>query len=237
MSLGDGGPDPGEVSYRPADISNHGQRRDILWGKIIRLDVRGIDPNGVAPDCFGDVETPPYTIPADNPMVDGAGGMCDEIWSRGWRNPWRFSFDKVTGDMYIGEVGEERYEEVNRETAGTPGLNYGWPCYQGTYLHNSTCQGDYVFPEYQYNHDAGDCSIIGGFVYRGQTFPTLLGQYLFSDFCSRSIWRMPTLESGDVVEVLSGDGYPVWTAFGEDADGEMYIGGYLGGQVFKITEP
>lgn len=237
MSVGDGGPDPGQVLTRPADIANNGQRRDVLLGKVLRLDVNDVDPNGTPPDCNGLEGESPYTIPSDNPLIDGPGGMCDEIWSRGWRNPWRFSFDRVTGDMYIGDVGEERYEEINRETPGNPGLNYGWACYEGTRLNNQNCQGDYVFPNYMYNHDDGSCSVIGGYVYRGREYPTLIGQYVFADFCSRNVWRLPTPALNDPVTLQSGAGQPAWTTIGEDFGGELYFGSYGSGRVLKLTVP
>ncbi|MCO5188843.1 MAG: PQQ-dependent sugar dehydrogenase [Anaerolineae bacterium] len=237
MSVGDGGPDPGQVFARPADIANNGQRRDVLLGKVLRLDVRDLDPNGVAPDCNGLEGEVPYTIPSDNPMIDGPGGMCDEIWSRGWRNPWRFSFDRVTGDMYVGDVGEERYEEINRETPGNPGLNYGWACYEGPVLLNQNCQSSYVFPNYMYNHDDGSCSIIGGYVYRGREYATLTGQYVFTDFCSRNVWRLPTPQLNNPVTLAVGASLPAWTTIGEDFGGELYFGSYGSGRVFKLTVP
>lgn len=234
VALGDGGPDPYQVADRPADIFDHGQRLDVLWGKILRLDIDAA--TGTAPDCG--VSDAPYTVPPGNVFADGPEGQCDEIWSYGWRNPWRFSFDRVTGDMYIGDVGEGNWEEINYEPAGVAGRNYGWACYEGDKLNSQLCTGAYEFPVHQYNHDNGGCSVIGGYVYRGAAYPTLNGLYLFTDFCQRTIWSLDVTNlAAAPVEMAPGNPYPQWTTIGEDASGELYFGGYITGRLFKVTVP
>lgn len=231
VALGDGGPDPTQVASRPADIKNNGQRRDTLLGKILRIDVDG----GSSADCgVGN-----YSIPASNPFVDGSGGLCDEIWSYGWRNPWRFSFDALTGDMFIGEVGEYVHDEIDVEPAGVGGRNYGWRCYQGTWQHTTECDGQTLtFPVYEYYIDDGT-SVIGGFVYRGATYPSLYGLYLFTDFYDRTIQVLsadnPTLPPDDLI--LPNASTPRWTTFGTDVDGDIYLGGIYNPMIYKIIVP
>jgi glucose/arabinose dehydrogenase len=236
ISLGDGGPDPFEAPQGSdtSDIWDHGQRLDEPWGSILRIDVSANPVGGTAPDC-GIVG---YVVPAGNPFVDGSGSNCDEIWSYGFRNPWRFSFDRVTGDMYIGDVGGGLFEEVNYEPRDTPGRNYGWACYEGTKLNSQLCVGNYTFAAHQYNHDDGSCSVIGGIVYRGADYPTLFGQYVFTDFCSHTIWSLNSsnLAAGSRT-LLSGAGLPAWTTIGEDVNGELYMGSYGTGRVLKVTVP
>ena len=145
IGMGDGG--------GAGDQSNLSQNTNVLLGKMLRLDV--------------DSETP-YAIPADNPFV-GNENVRDEIWAIGVRNPWRFSFDRETGDMWMGDVGQNAFEEINFQPADSPGgENYGWRCYEADSPYNlSGCTGDYVFPAYAIPHTTGVCSITGGFVYRG----------------------------------------------------------------------
>ncbi|MCO5195006.1 MAG: PQQ-dependent sugar dehydrogenase [Anaerolineae bacterium] len=232
MSIGDGGPDPTQVPNRPADIFNSGQRRDTLLGKILRIDV---DRNDGSADCgVGN-----YAIPANNPFVDGPGGLCDEIWSYGWRNPWRFSFDTLTGDLFIGEVGEYVHDEIDVEPAGIGGRNYGWRCYQGTWQHTTECDGQMLtFPVYEYYIDDGT-SVIGGFVYRGATYPSLYGLYLFTDFYDRTIQTLsaeyPNLPPKELIaaDVTT----PRWTTFGTDANGDIYLGGIYNPMIYKIIVP
>lgn len=246
MSTGDGGPDPYAWHTIPGDPNNHSQRTDVLLGKILRLAVNG--RSELQPDCGGIG----YAVPADNPFV-GDEGACGEIWSLGWRNPWRFSFDSLTGELYVADVGEWEYEEINREAAGGPGgRNYGWHCYEGTYDHTQAPQligqcGDisaYTFPLYEYGRAQGDCTIIGGYVYRGSQYPWLDGQYLFADFCSDRIWRLTAEDvSPEVVEMsyqISGapaGSTRAWTTFGQGSQGELYLGSYLLGAVYKVTAP
>ncbi|MEW5985934.1 MAG: PQQ-dependent sugar dehydrogenase [Chloroflexota bacterium] len=247
MATGDGGPDPYLWHAVPGDPNNHSQRTDVLLGKILRLAIDG-RPESSDPDCGA----AGYVVPADNPFV-GVEGACDEIWSLGWRNPWRFSFDRLTGDLYVADVGEWNYEEINRETAGElGGRNYGWHCYEGTHDHTQAAHligqctdvSAYTFPWYQYNHFQQDCTVIGGYVYRGKLYRWLQGEYFLADFCSGRIWRLAAEdEAPEVVEMnYEISGAPAgttraWTTFGQDSEGELYLGSYLLGVVYKVTAP
>src|SRR5690606_31871801 len=175
VPLGDGG--------WAHDPDNRAQDGLSLLGKVLRLDVDGGEP---------------YAIPADNPYVDDLD-VLDEIWAFGLRNPWRFSFDRLTGDLFIGDVGQGTWEEVNFQPAGFPGgANYGWSCFEGTMLNPETnmpkCEAaefyDMPVTEYEHGPDNSNCAIIGGFVYRGSEFPAMYGHYYFTDWCSGLMWDM-----------------------------------------------
>lgn len=177
ISMGDGG------------VSSHGQNLQTILGNMLRVDVDG--------DDFPTDDMRNYAIPASNPYIgspnDPNNEIPDEIWSSGFRNPWRFSFDRSTGDMYIADVGQNNWEEVNfQEVASTGMENYGWRCYEGNAEFNTTgCQdaSNYVFPISVYSHSLG-CSITGGYVYRGTEVAGLQGYYLYADFCSGRIWAV-----------------------------------------------
>lgn len=204
--------------------SFNGQNRLTMLGKILRIDVDG---------------GPPYAIPADNPFVADPNTL-DEIWALGFRNPFRFSFDRLTGDMFIGDVGDVALEEVDFEPSGSAGgINYGWRCYEGSQPFNLTgCGpiGDYTFPIHEYGHGPA-CAIIGGFVYRGNLFPTANGHYLFGDFCSGELWSLSPdggsgwdlHEHGSVLPPFSA------SAFGEDASGEVYLGSLADETVYQVV--
>ncbi|MDQ4079001.1 MAG: PQQ-dependent sugar dehydrogenase, partial [Chloroflexota bacterium] len=198
VALGDGG---AYGSYFNA------QDGTSLLGKVLRLDVDGI---------------PPYTVPLDNPYVDDPT-VLDEVWLMGLRNPWRMSFDRHTGDLFIGDVGLGEWEEINlhpRDSAG--GENYGWPCYEGTRPFFSTNCGPregYRFPIYQYPHDR-HCAVIGGYVYRGDAYPMLRGHYLFADLCSGHLWGLSRVGRQGWQASLMSIAPVTWTSFGEDSDGE-----------------
>ncbi|MGZ8812097.1 MAG: PQQ-dependent sugar dehydrogenase, partial [Thermoanaerobaculia bacterium] len=213
------------------DPFNNGQNFGTRLGKMLRVDVNS--------------ETPPhYTIPPSNPYVgmacDGAGtGICPEIWALGLRNPFRFSFDKLTGDLFIGDVGQNNREEVDYEQVGSPaGRNYGWRIREGnicTPAFGPTCASppNYVPPILDYDHGAG-ISISGGFRYRGTRIAPLNGAYLYADFGSGGLWA------------ATSDGAGTWTAqqhlltsggissFGEDHAGELYFTGYFNGTIYRI---
>lgn len=226
IPIGDGGPDPYQPEGVPGDPYNNSQRRDELLGGILRVNV---DENaGLKPDCGKEK----YSIPTDNPFLGNAD--CDEIWATGLRNPWRMSFDRLTGDLWIGDVGEWQYEEVNYVPAGTGrGANYGWHCWEGTYNYAASIpefagqcgpQQNYVPPLAEYRHDDGDCSITGGFVYRGSKYPALYGRYVYADFCTGHIWTLWRDNSGRWNKELNA-AYPIGlSTFGEGADGELYVG-------------
>ena len=191
-----------------------------LQGKILRIDV---DQGAAVP--------PFHSIPAANPFV-GVEGAADEIWALGLRNPWRFSFDRTTGDLWIGDVGEDSREEVNLQPAGdTGGRNYGWKTLEGTLCLENTagCASDpppcdspaYTPPVLEY--ETGEsCAVIGGFVYRGDDLPGLDGAYLHGDFCSGILWA--AVQEGETwVQMDTTLRVPTVTAFGEDAQGEIYV--------------
>jgi glucose/arabinose dehydrogenase len=205
------------------DQYGNGQNGQTLLGAMLRLDVDGNQP---------------YTIPADNPFV-AESAVRDEIWALGLRNPWRYSFDRLTGDLYIADVGQNMYEEVDFQPAADPGgQNYGWPVMEGLHCFpaDQACNREgLTLPVAEYDHSQG-CSVSGGYVYRGIEFPLLSGIYLFGDYCSGSIWGLA--RSGD------GGGWQVaqlaqtevqLSAFGEDEAGELYLVDIGGGQLFKIT--
>lgn len=217
LGLGDGG--------SGGDPDGHGQDATELLGSLLRLDVSG---GGT------------YTIPADNPFVASATHR-GELWDIGLRNPWRFSFDRTTGDLYIGDVGQGSREEVDVSLAAGgsgKGANYGWNIMEGKdcYPPGSTCgKTGLTLPVYDYGHEAGACSVTGGYVYRGAAIPALTGTYLFADYCAGWVHSFRANGSG-VTELID------WTtlapggnisSFGEDAKGELYIL-TAGGGVYRI---
>lgn len=223
IALGDGG--------ASNDPLNSGQRRDTLLGKLLRIDVNG---NGLPPDCDPSGQ---YTIPASNPFV-GAAGACDEIWAYGLRNPWRFSFDRLSGNLFIADVGQGAREEVNLQSANSRGgENYGWCYYEGTLVNSSeTCQAappaSHVFPIHEYTHDEG-CSITGGYVYRGRQYPALNGIYFFADYCNGNIWGL-SQSSGSWSSTLWQNAGSNVTTFGEDACGNVYVNG--GSTIYRLVD-
>ena len=160
------------------DLDNNAQDTSQLLGKMLRIDV----DNGN-----------PYGIPDDNPFI-GPDGIPDEIWAIGLRNPWRYSFDALTGDLWIADVGQNIWEEINKQPASSAGgENYGWRCYEGDVSFNTSgCAPieNYVFPVYDYSHANNNCSVTGGFVYRGNEMPEHYGKYFFCDYCSGTFWTL-----------------------------------------------
>jgi glucose/arabinose dehydrogenase len=213
IGLGDGG--------SGGDPGNRAQSRRLLLGKILRIDVDG----GVR-----------YAIPRDNPFV-GVRGARREIWAYGLRNPWRFSFDRITGDLFIADVGQSAWEEINFQQAGSPGGdNYGWRLMEGNHCFNPAVgcdDGTLVHPIAEYDHSQG-CSVTGGYVYRGSVVTSLVGSYLFGDFCSGIVWssRFDPV-SGWTTTPLDDTSLTIST-FGEDQDGELYLADYGTGTVHRI---
>lgn len=217
VGMGDGGP--------ANDPYDQGQSPQSWRGKILRLAVTA---------------TGPYTIPPDNPFVTDPITL-DEIWALGLRNPWRMSFDRLTHDLWISDVGNYAYEEVNFQPANYPGgANYGWRCYEGHTpfnLFNCLPPENYVFPVHVYgHHNSNHCAITGGYAYRGSQIPSLHGQYLFSDQCSGEFWGLTRQNDQWRVNRL---GLPVAliATFGEDRFGELYVAEYFTGRLLQITAP
>ena len=198
-----------------------GQDLSTLLGKVLRLDV----------DSTADA----YTIPADNPFID-TPETRPEIWAYGLRNPWRFSFDRETGDFYIADVGQNMWEEINFQPAAGPGgENYGWNIMEGSHCFEAdTCdQTGLTLPIFDYDHSQG-CSVTGGYVYRGQMYPDLWGNYFVSDYCSGIIWRLfPQADSWLADAILDSD-FTIST-FGEDVNGELYVANYWSGAIYHIV--
>ena len=191
-----------------------------LLGKILRIDVDNGDP---------------YAIPEDNPFVSEAGAR-GEVWVYGLRNPWRSSFDRETGDLYIADVGQDEREEVSFQAGNsTGGENYGWPITEGDICWRAeTCDTDGLSePIIVYDHDAG-VSITGGYVYRGDALPGLVGDYFYADFAARKVWVASREGDGWTSDLLFED-TDVIASFGEDEAGELYAVGLGGGKIFKIV--
>lgn len=233
IAMGDGGGSNDEGTGHNPTIGN-AQDMTQLLGKVLRINVDA--DSGLAPDC-GTVNggSPPYTIPNDNPFIAGGDGICNEIWASGLRNPWRVSFDRQTFDYYIADVGQNAWEEVNFQPAdSTGGENYGWRCYEGNNtaknFNASVCNGSYVFPFDEYPHgggtDAGN-SITGGYVYRGNDFPSLNGVYIYADFISGNFWLAQN-NGGWIITPLGGIGVSFPSTFGEGCDGELYVASHSG---------
>ncbi|MAP81019.1 MAG: cadherin [Aequorivita sp.] len=202
------------------DPNNRAQDLNYFLGKILRIDV----DNTTGGNNYG--------IPADNPFV-GNPNALDEIWAYGLRNPWRFSFDFTDNTIWIADVGQTSIEEINRANATDAGLNYGWRCYEGTQPYNTqNCppQGDLTFPFAEYSHSNGNCSITGGYVYRGSVYTDISGLYFFADFCSGLIGSVNN--AGNITNYGSFSGS--WVSFGEDVNKELYIVD-LNGFIYKVV--
>ena len=213
IALGDGG--GGNDTY------GNGQNTATLLGSILRVDV---DTGS------------PYAVPADNPFVGTSN--ANEIWAYGLRNPWRFSFDSATGDLYIGDVGQDQSEEIDVLAAGDPGgANFGWPECEGDHDNSGGgCnQPGFTAPVVTKTHDENRCSIIGGYVYRGTCLPDLQGWYFFGDWCSGQVWRFQYSggQATNEVDVTDQIGGGDVTSFGEDGQGELYIVHHTG-PVYRI---
>lgn len=220
ISSGDGG--------SGGDPQGYAQNKNTLLGKMLRIDVTGQST---------------YAIPPTNPFV-GQPNVKEEIWSYGLRNPWRCSFDRITGDMWIGDVGQLVWEEIDFEPAGdTGGRNYGWKCYEGNSVYSAgSCStvAVHAAPVFVFGHTGGNCSVTGGYVYRGTQFSALFGRYIFTDYCSGQFWSTRKLANGNLVTDTLQDFFNnQFTAYGEDNLGEMYVayrGSGSGGRIYKITE-
>ena len=211
IAVGDGGSEE--------DPDNNGQNTDTLLGKILRIDP---SPDGG------------YTVPSTNPFL-GQPGKRAEIWAYGLRNPWRFSFDPATGNLIIGDVGQNLQEEVDFVPAGTgAGANYGWSIWEGDRRNKPGTAPHAVFPVLVALHSSGYCAIIGGFVVRDRTLPSLYGRYLFGDYCRPQIESVSLSRGGARGLHATGLNVSSTTSFGEDASGHIYIAS-LNGPVYRIT--
>jgi glucose/arabinose dehydrogenase len=197
-----------------------------LLGDMLRLDVDGGSP---------------YAIPLDNPYV-GALSIANEIWASGLRNPWRFSFDRATADLYIGDVGQNAWEEISFQSgASDGGENYGWAEMEGAHCYpsgTSCSEADLTLPVHEYAHSEG-CSVTGGYVYRGADFPLLQGRYFFADYCAswlRSFGIVDGEARGFQDHTASTGGVSWVSSFGEDGRGELYIVSH-GGSIERIVMP
>jgi glucose/arabinose dehydrogenase len=208
------------------DPDDNGQDTSTLLGKILRLDIDGSGrgPNGA------------YAIPPGNPFAGPIGGF-DEIWAYGMRNPWRFSFDRLTGELYIGDVGQNEWEEIDREAADDPGgRNYGWDDMEGAHCHEPSTgclTAGRTLPIAEYSHGLG-CSVTGGFVYRGPTQLDLVGEYVVADFCSGRIWTIPS--NGTSLTLRRTVGLNI-SSFGESESGELYAVDLSGGRLWRVVAP
>lgn len=214
IGLGDGG-SGGDPLKKAQDLTS-------LLGKILRIDVES--------------GAEPYDIPSDNPFVNDPNA-ASEIWALGLRNPWRFSFDGATGDLYIGDVGQSSLEEINVQAAGSPGgENYGWSIMEGTRCFGSpSCDTTGIsLPVAEYDHSQGECSVTGGFVYRGDEFPAMRGIYFYGDFCSGRIWGLQR-QGAFWENVFLLDSPYLISTFGEDEAGSLYLADYASGDIYRIT--
>lgn len=215
IGMGDGG-SLGDPLNRAQNMLSH-------LGKMLRIDVSG--------------NTAGYSVPMDNPFVTQSS-VLPEIWASGMRNPWKYSFDKLTGDLWIGDVGQNAWEEIDMEPANSPGgFNYGWRCYEGNHNYNTNgCQSmsNYDGPIYEYQQAGNGCSVTGGFVYRGTKFGKMFGKYFFGDYCFGKMWYLEKVNNAWVrtdIGVI-----PAVTTFGEDNHGELYAANYNNGSVYHIVD-
>jgi len=203
IGLGDGG--------SQGDPNGNAQNTDVLLGKMLRLDVDSAEP---------------YAVPADNPFGN-------EVWAYGFRNPWRFSFDKSTADLYIGDVGQNQWEEIDFLAAGSPGgTNFGWDHREGAHDFEGGGPEGMIDPVAEYSHPEGGCSVTGGYVYRG-SMPEWNGIYLYGDYCTGMIWGLIRSDSGWQSQLLFDLDVNI-TSFGQDASGELYLVSDNGG-IFRFA--
>ena len=206
VSVGDGGGKKGEG---PGQVpGGNSQALDNLLGKILRIDPT--PSNGR-----------PYSIPPDNPFVHGGG--APEIWQYGLRNPWRFSFDRATNDLWIGDVGQDHWEEVDWLPAGHAGVNFGYPMLEGTHALKAAAAPGTVTPVLELWHRAGNCAVTGGYVYRGRRIPNLRGMYVFADYCKGSIKTLRQWQGRIVAYAPLGISAPLISSFAQAPDGELYV--------------
>ncbi len=220
IGMGDGG--------SGGDPNNNSQNTKELLGKMLRIDIN--------------TDAAPYLIPANNPFVNSTD-ILPEIWAIGMRNPWRFSFDQKTQDLWIADVGQNKWEEIDFEAHDSKGgNNYGWRCYEGNVKYNyANCDEGkgYIKPVHVYATNSGGdgCSITGGYVYRGNDVDILQGNYVFGDFCTGNIWQLVQSNcTGNSAEKIMKIGPQELSTFGQDNNGEIYYAELGGGNIYKITK-
>ncbi|GMQ78087.1 MAG: PQQ-dependent sugar dehydrogenase [Anaerolineae bacterium] len=213
IGLGDGG--------GADDPFNNGQNPSTLLGTLLRIDVNMTDG---------------YAIPPDNPYLEDAS-IPDEIWATGLRNPWRFSFDRETGGLYLSDVGQSSWEEINYQEADSGGgANYGWNITEGNHCFASeSCDmSGFITPVAEYSHAEGGCSVTGGYVYRGKLYPEMSGNYFFGDYCSGFIWSLIQETGGEWKKNLVLQGGFNLSSFGEDVNGELYVLDHSSGTIYRL---
>ena len=215
LGFGDGG--------AGGDPGNRAQDLGELLGKILRIDVES------APDSSE------YGIPPDNPFV-GRAGARPEVFAYGLRNPWRFSFDPSTGDLWIADVGQQKWEEIDHVAKGSPGgLNFGWPLYEGDHLYNAKKKGaGVVWPVAEYAHPVGE-SVTGGYVYRGVAFPSAQGLYIFGDYATGKIWTLAPSGAKWTMRLAATTGWDIST-FGVDGSGELWAADRAAGTIHRLGD-
>jgi glucose/arabinose dehydrogenase len=214
MGTGDGG--------GAGDPAGNAQNTNVLLGKLLRLDV--------------EAGTATYVVPATNPFV-GQASVRPEIWTFGLRNPWRFSFDRDTADLFIADVGQDSYEEIDVQPAASfGGQNYGWNIMEGFHCYNAAAcnPAGLALPVAEYDHSQGDCSVTGGFVYRGAQYPQLQGIYFYGDYCSGHLRGLQFSPTGWQSAVLYDAGFQI-AGFGQDEAGEVYVADYADGAITHLT--
>lgn len=215
IGMGDGG--------SGGDPGNRAQNSTENLGKMLRIDVNST----VAPF---------YTSPTTNPYVGIAGN--DEIWAIGLRNPWKFSFNRLNGDLWIADVGQNAIEEIDKISSPLPntGINFGWRCYEGNSTYNTTgcaASSTMTFPFTQYARSGGACSVTGGYVYTGTLYPNFQNKYFFTDYCDDKIRMVNSAGTITTTTAFSGNSF---ATFGEDVAGELYVAGISSGIIFKIQD-
>jgi glucose/arabinose dehydrogenase len=237
IGMGDGG--------SGGDPQNRAQNPASLLGKILRIDVEPAMPTFpptttvsstvYLPLIFGADVSSVYAVPPSNPYTQ-TSGYRGEIWALGVRNPWRFSFDRQTGDLYIGDVGQGNYEEIDYQPASSGGgENYGWRIMEGLHCYNAqSCNmAGLTLPKVEYTHSLG-CSVTGGMVYRGQDYPSMQDIYFYGDYCSGRIWGLAFDGSAWQSNLLEDTSFNI-SSFGEDEAGNVYVADY-GGDIYMIVE-
>jgi glucose/arabinose dehydrogenase len=216
IGLGDGG--------SAGDPGNRAQDTTVLYGSLLRLDVDSALP---------------YSIPADNPFV-GDDAQRDEIWAYGLRNPWEFSFDSANDNLWIADVGQDAFEEINKISASAAGSNYGWRCYEGNTIYNDSgnCPdpSSLTFPIATYAHENGRASITGGYVYRGERFPSLQNKYIFADFVSGELAMLDASDDTGAITYFGHFENTGFRSFGVNNDGELYVAGLASGTIYTVVD-